>query len=75
MRSNCLLFAVLLYMRRAKKGDAGYIVMRRSRLTVFPHFLYLHRGRRLIQFTPRNPKVKLFPPPLFSGRVKWGDSH
>lgn len=73
MRSNCLLFAVLLYLRRARKGDAGYLVMRRSRHGAFPHFLYLHRGRRLISYCPRNPRHKLLPPPLFSGFVKWGD--
>jgi hypothetical protein len=73
--SNCLLFAIALYMRRAKRGDAGYIVMRRSRYGYFPHFLYLHRQRRLIAFSPVDPKLKHCPPPLFIGRVKWGDSH
>lgn len=72
-RSNCLLFAVALYLRRSRKGDAGYLVMRRSRHACFPHFLYLHRGYRLVQFSPINPKPCLIPPPLFRGRVKWGD--
>jgi hypothetical protein len=72
-RSNCLLFAVALYLRRARRGDAGYIVMRRSRFGRFPHFLYLHHQRRLISFCPTNPKHKLLPPPLFRGSVKWGD--
>jgi hypothetical protein len=75
MRSNCLLFAIRLYLRRAKKGDAGYLVMRRSRHGAFPHFLYLHRGRRLISYCPLNPRHKLLPPPLFNGFVKWGDSY
>jgi hypothetical protein len=75
MRSNCLFFAIALYLRRAKRGDAGYIVMRRSRYGCFPHFLFLHRGRRLISYCPINPKLKVLPPPLFAGRVKWGDAH
>lgn len=30
-RSNCLLWAVLLYLRRRAKGRQGYIMLRRSR--------------------------------------------
>jgi hypothetical protein len=30
--SNCLLFAVRLYIRLARKGDRRYIVIRKSRL-------------------------------------------
>jgi hypothetical protein len=73
MSSNCLLFCFALYRRRAKRGDAGYIVIRRSRHGPFPHFLYLHRGRRLVSLCPLNPTKRILPPPLFSGRVKWGD--
>lgn len=29
---NCLFFAVRLYIRRARKGDCGYIVIRKSQL-------------------------------------------
>jgi hypothetical protein len=75
MHSNCLFFAVALYLRRAKRGDVGYIVMRRSRYGRFPHFLFLHRGRRLISYVPNNPRLKSFPPPVFRGHVKFGDHH
>jgi len=30
-RSNCLLWALLLYLRRRAKGRQGYIMLRRSR--------------------------------------------
>lgn len=74
MRSNCLLFCLALYMRRARRGDAGYLVMRRSRHGSFPHFIYLSRNRRhFVSFCPTNPKHKILPPPLFRGAVKWGD--
>jgi hypothetical protein len=71
--SNCLFFAIALYLRRARKGDIGYIAMRRSKFGPFPHFLYLHRGRRFISYCPIDPRLKHCPPPLFVGRVKWGD--
>lgn len=73
--SNCFVFACLLYLRRAKKGDAGYLVIRRSRYGFFPHFLFLHRGRRLISYVPNNPRLKSCPPPVFRGHVKFGDHH
>lgn len=73
MYSNCVFFAIALYLRRARKGDAGYIVFRRSRYGRFFHCLYLHRQRRLIHFRPVNPRVKILPPPLFKGAVTWGD--
>jgi hypothetical protein len=72
-RSNCLLFAIALYLRRARRGDAGYVAIRRSKYGMFPHFMYLHRGRRFISYCPIDPRHKVFPPPLFRGRVKWGD--
>lgn len=75
--SNCLFFALLLYFRRSHVPDR-YIVMRGSRMTAGPHFLYaeLRRGKmRMISFKPTNPKVKNCPPPMFEGRARWGDSH
>lgn len=74
--SNCILFAVLLWLRRFRKGARCYISMRKSDMGWFPHFLYgeLRRGKyRLISYKPVNPKQKLLPPPLFKGRVAWGD--
>lgn len=71
MRSNCLLFALLLWLR-----VGGYLVVRRSRWGPFPHFLHgrLRRGRlRLVGYVPRSPRRHILPPPLFRGRVHWGD--
>lgn len=53
--------------------DFGRITCRKSRYTIIPHFQYLHRKRRLIHFCPLDPRVKILPPPIFKGRVTWGD--
>jgi hypothetical protein len=70
--SNCLIFAVLLWLRWG-----GYLVMRRSHWGWFPHFLHGRAGRdgrlRLVGYVPRSPRRKILPPPLFRGRVRWGD--
>jgi hypothetical protein len=71
--SNCMFFAVRLCIRRARKGDRGDIVIRKSRLGMGPHFLYWHRRRRLISFVPHDAKVKNLPPPLFRRHVRWGE--
>lgn len=76
MRTNCFIFAVKLFLRRLRKGEQGYLVMRKSQWGRFPHFLYLRvrNGRaRFISYVPLNPKLKALPPPLFTGRVRWGD--
>lgn len=75
MRSNCLAFALAMYWRRARKGERGYLVIRQSKYGYFPHFLYLTRNRRhLVSFCPVNPKKKILPPPVFRGRLTWGDN-
>ena len=33
VRSNCVIFAILLYLRRSRKRREGYILMRHSRAT------------------------------------------
>lgn len=74
--SNCIIFAIKLYLRRRRKGEEGYLAIRRSRWGKFPHMLYgrVHNGRaRVVSYVPINPKHKMLPPPLFHGRVKWGD--
>lgn len=68
-RSNCLLFAVRLFLRR---GCRGYLLMRKSKFGNFPHFLYAERGH-IVSFVPLNPEHKTLPPPLFRGQVRWGD--
>lgn len=52
--------------------------MRMSRWGKFPHFLF---GRKrmdghlaLVSYVPVNPRHKQFPPPVFKGRIKWGDA-
>lgn len=73
--TNCLLYALSLYMRRASKGRPGYIAVRRSRFGRFPHFIYIEQRRamRIISYVPIDPRRKTCPPPLFRGRVRWGD--
>lgn len=67
--SNCLFFAVALFWRRRWKG---YLVIRKSRWGGFPHFLYLE-GKHIISYKPVDPTKHKCPPPLFVGRVAWGD--
>ncbi len=75
-RSNCLFFALRLYYRRKRKGKHGYVISRQSNYGWFPHFMYqyTYRGRlKQVGYIPKNPKVKFLPPPLFSGKIKFGD--
>lgn len=75
-RSNCLVWAVLLYLRRRARGKPGYLMLRRSRWGKFPHALYAEArpyGLRVISYVPRDPRLKACPPPCFRGRNKWGD--
>lgn len=74
--SNCIVWALLLYLRRRAKGKPGYLMVRRSRFGKFPHVLYAERrqyGMRMVSFVPRNPRHKAVPPPMFHGKSKWGD--
>jgi hypothetical protein len=77
MRSNCLIFAVLLYLRRRRKGDEVYMAVRHSRWGKFPHFLVLRRCRdgrfRAVSYKPVDPRERKIPPPLFKGGSRWGD--
>lgn len=76
--SNCVLFALRLYWRRARRGVPWrhrYLMWRAS-WTPFGHVLYAerrHYGLRIVQYTPDDPRPKLIPPPLFRGHSKWGD--
>lgn len=75
-RSNCIVWAILLYWRRRAKGKAGYLMLRRSRWGKFPHMLYAEArpyGLRVISYVPHDPSIKGCPPPVFRGRSKWGD--
>ena len=75
--SNCVAFAVRLYVRRARKGRRGYLVLRRSHWGRFPHMLF-GRARAdgslaLVSYVPTDPHERKMPPPCFGGRVRWGD--
>lgn len=73
-RTNCLFWAVAMWHRR---GRVGYISMRRSHWGSFPHFIYQERrpsgALRMVSYVPLQPRHKECPPPLFAGRVRWGD--
>lgn len=76
-RSNCLFFALRLFYRRKGRGKRGYVISRRSNYGWFPHFMYARPrkcGRyQIVGYIPLNPKFKKLPPPIFRGKVKWGD--
>jgi hypothetical protein len=78
VRSNCIIFAVALYLRRHRKGREGYIMMRHSRATKLgPHWLYAERRStgtmRIVSYVPTRPVHRLLPPPVFTGSSRWGD--
>lgn len=56
-----------------RRGCFGYIKIRRSLWGKFPHFLYEER-HHTVSYVPCNPRHKECPPPLFKGRVRWGDA-
>lgn len=70
MRTNCLIFAILLYRRRA--GRRWYFKMRRSDHGWFPHFL-VEAKHHVISYKPFTPEERKCPPWRFDGRVCWGD--
>lgn len=59
------------------RSGARHILIRASRLgSWLPHMLYAERRKgqlRIVHFVPRDPRVKVIPPPLFRGSVKRGD--
>lgn len=77
MHSNCIAWALALYIRRRRAGREGYILLRRSRWGPFPHVLYGERrpdGRiRVVSYKPSDPRPRPIPPPMFKGASRWGD--
>lgn len=70
MKSNCLLWALCAWWRN---HGVGYLLIRKSRLGPFPHFLYLRvlpPNADVGQFVPVRPKRRWIPPPWFEGRIK-----
>ncbi len=76
-RSNCLLFAFRLYFRQRRKGRKGFLASRQSKYYPGPHFVYIRlrsTGKyQIVGYVPKYPKKRLLPPPLFEGKVVWGD--
>jgi hypothetical protein len=88
-KSNCILFACALSwhrwlkLRRDRKRNPklkrprAYFIFRWSDFGPFPHVLYGREGEcgrvRVVSYKPRTPRRRWLPPPLFEGRVKWGD--
>lgn len=80
--SNCLFVLILLWWRgrkrrarRRKKGfrERAYGTWRLSDAGPFPHFLW-HEKKHYISYKPLHPTKRLIPPPLFKGRIVWGDA-
>lgn len=75
--SNCLFFAMRLYLRRRRKGKKGFLSSRLSKYYPGPHFMYIRvrpsGNHQIVGYVPKYPKHRLIPPPLFEGKVVWGD--
>lgn len=75
--SNCLVFALMLYYRRRRKGKKGFVISRQSKYYKGPHFMYArmreNKTAQLVGFVPKYPKQRTFPPPFFEGKIVWGD--
>lgn len=77
--SNCVLFALRLYWRRARRGVPQrhrYLVWRAS-WTPVGHVLYAERRRngtlRVVHYCPVDKRPLRVPPPWFEGASRWGD--
>lgn len=80
MRSNCWIAAKLLYWRLLASGREAYFSQRRTRLGKrirFKHYLVMWRLPsgyvHTVSFKPLQRIRRLLPPPLFRGRITWGD--
>jgi hypothetical protein len=75
-RSNCIIWTFLMLRRLKRKGYRVYRMKRKSDWGNFSHHLvgiHRHGQVRVVSYKPANPRKRKFPPPLFEGRVKWGD--
>ena len=77
VRSNCVIFALRLYLRRHRRGREGYVMWRASRLCWGPHVLYAERrpsgSWRVVSYKPLVGSARVLPPVLFEGGSRWGD--
>lgn len=76
-QTNCLFFAIKLYYRRRRKGKKGFVIARLSKYYPGPHFMYARMCKngvsQIVGYVPKHPRTRLIPPPIFEGKVKWGD--
>jgi hypothetical protein len=76
MMTNCLFYAVRLYVRRKARGKRCYLAIRKSDLGWTPHFLVfeLRFGHyRVISYKPHDARFTNCPPLVFEGAPRWGD--
>jgi hypothetical protein len=66
-RTNCFVYAIVKFI-----NEGGYLVVRRSHLTKFWHFLWMKNGE-IKHYVPKDPRKRVMPPVLFEGIVKEGD--
>lgn len=72
MKSNCLVFALQKW-----RQEGGYLIIRKSKVGWWPHFLWAKslEGAKAFHFVPEKYETDLKSPPmLFKGYVKEGDS-
>ncbi len=65
MLGNCCLYALRLWLT-----EGGYLVVRKSKVGRWPHFIWSRDLKTFWQFRPPKPKRGLlFPPPIYRGVV------
>ena len=78
-KSNCLIWAILLYRRRKRKNKNCYLSFRGSRLARYGfHTLFMEKrfyGVRIISYSPKDKREikNVLEQPVFYGYAKWGD--
>lgn len=66
MWSNCIIETLKRFFK-----EGGYVAIRRSRLGVFPHMIWIKdlKNAEIEHFVPTNAVYKLIPPPVFKGFI------
>lgn len=68
--SNCILFAFYQWFK-----FGGYIIVRKSRYGMWPHFMWTQslKDLEIVEYVPVKVYRKLYvPPPVFKGYVRRG---
>ncbi len=63
--SNCLIFVLVKWLR-----GGGFVIARRSNNGWWPHFFWTADLKLFEEYTPKYPRKRLLPPPLYHGVVK-----